>query len=585
MDEARPPEDDGSRRDLLDLWFSHLVAAAGALLAPLPFSLFLGDAAPWRTTAAGTLASVLNTLPEGLALAAVAMAIPAGVVGVAFERITGISRQLFWGIAGALLGALFGASQGHLGVGLTLCIAGAAGGSVAARATQKPLGRLIAVAALLVISLLPTLIQHDDSTKPKRLILITVDTLRADHLSSYGYSRVTSPHLDELVDTEATLFRNAYASSSWTLPSVTSFLTSLYPPQHKVVDDSLHLSPRVPTLAAALEQEGWLTAAIVSHLYASSRFGLNSGFLEFDEILPGPDSAESYFDAGVILAKARRWIAFHSDEQFFLYIHLFDPHFDYAPPSPFDRTFVDPSYDGKADGSWEYVGRYSAADQRLEEKDLAQVVALYDGEIRFVDEQLGDFFTFLKDAGLWEDTALVFSADHGEEFQEHGSVHHSRTLFEEVLRVPLIVKRAFGRTPAQRKLVEERVRTIDVAPTLLDLAAVESPPSFEGSSLLPLLEREGDDRSILAHTHRYSVSKAALIVGDEKLILDLPGDPVRFDLSSDPRELQPLRGGISPLQERLTSELHRMLAFQTDPGQVALTDEERQRLEALGYVE
>lgn len=218
---------------------------------------------------------------------------------------------------------------------------------------------------LLVVLAAVFFLRQDDG-RPKRIILITIDTLRADHLSAYGYERTTAPNLDRLLGDEGILFQRSYASSPWTLPSVASVLTSLHPPQHGLTGEQASLSPKIPTLASTLRDAGWTTVAFVGHIYVGSQFGLDQGFDEIYELYPKPDDPKEYIDAGGMMTGVESWLTHRSDEPLFLYLHLFDPHFDYAPPAPFDREFTDPDSQGSADGSWRFVGPYKESDQGVE---------------------------------------------------------------------------------------------------------------------------------------------------------------------------------------------------------------------------
>ncbi len=326
---------------------------------------------------------------------------------------------------------------------------------------------------------------------PARVIAIGINTLRPDRLSAYGAVRATSPNLERLVG-EGVRFDRAYASSPWTLPSMASVFTSLSPPQHGVEDRGARLDANVPTLARAFTEAGWRSAGIVTHIYVSRRFGLDSGFADWSELGIDENFREGQQPrADIVVDAVLAWLRLHASERFFLYVHLFDPHWDYAPPAPFDRRFTDPGYGGPADGSFRWLRRFVGGRAAMAPADLAQVIALYDGEIAFTDAQLGRLFAAMRERGIWDDTLVAVFADHGEEFQEHGSVHHIRTLYDEVLRVPLLLKPAGGRSPGMRAVVPERVRLLDVAPTLRELSGLRAPPTFRGESLVPLLHARG----------------------------------------------------------------------------------------------
>ena len=235
-------------------------------------------------------------------------------------------------------------------------------------------------------------------------------------------------------------------------------------------------------------------------------------------------------------------------------------------------------------------------DQLLSPPDLQRVVDLYDGEILWTDHQIGLLFDHLKKLGIWDDSLLVVMADHGEEFQEHRSLGHTRTLYEEVLRVPLIIKPPGGRPRGWRPVVTERVRNIDVASTLLHLAGLEIPATFEGESLAGLMEKPGRDRPVFARTLQYGRGKIALIESQYKLIQTFA--PRRelyelYDLGADPAERTSLfktdRKRARRMRRKATAllgQMHRSrpTAASSNPS-VELTDNQLRHLRALGYVQ
>jgi arylsulfatase A-like enzyme len=517
------------------------------------------------------------------------------------EGASGEQRISYWRVVCALVGTMMGSvtglpiAWGIVGAGLGWCL-----GGLAARFTlmRNPLlrtmGRSLLVVLPAIAVLAPLAREEAVISRPARVIVICVDTLRPDHLSAYGYRRATTPVLDALVAEEGILFENAYAPSSWTLPSVASLFTSMDPPQHGVEDRGRRLGRSVPTLAGAFSGAGWLTAAQVTHIYVSSLFGLDSGFLEFRE-----HSIDWNFGEGLQLRAddlnrfVLPWLAHHSRDRFFLYLHYFDPHWDYAAPPPFGSRFTDPAYSGPANGSWRYLREYLPRDRLMPPAELAQVVAHYDGEIAWTDFQLGVVFDALKSWNLWDDTLLVVTSDHGEEFQEHGSVHHIRTLYEEVLRVPLILKLPGGRPAGVRSTVPERVRLIDLAPTLGELAGVPVPEGFRGESLVPLLRDEGPDRPVFAHTVRHSSDTMCLIEGREKLIwvYTQGAESIElYDLAADPGETRSLAetapDRAAELRARAAGWFERVSALRgDDAAPVVLTDRQEEHLKALGYAE
>lgn len=432
-----------------------------------------------------------------------------------------------------------------------------------------------------------------ETPRPARVVLVAIDTLRSDHLSGYGYGRETTPRLDAMAAADGVRFEAAYASSSWTLPSMTSVLTSLHPHQHGVENRGLRLKDDVPTLAGAFAAQGWRTAAFVTHVYVTSLFGLQSGFAEFHELSIDLEFKEGrQLRAADAARHARAWLDANGDAQAFLYLHLFDPHWDYDPPASHRGRFSDPDYRGEATGRWEHLKGFLGP-RRMPDGDLAQTIGLYDDEIAYTDAVLGDLFDELRAAGRWDDTLVVVLSDHGEEFQDHGSFHHIRTLYEEVLRVPLLLKLPGGRPAGWRAAVPERVRTLDVAPTILELAGLRVPPSFRGRSLLPLMRAPGDDRPVFARTRRHNRDKIAFVAGSRKLITHFGGKArpdELYDLGADPEERRSLAAADPAQVAEMRAALDAYLDAESvaEGGAVAdvdLSPKVVEHLRRLGYVE
>ncbi len=431
--------------------------------------------------------------------------------------------------------------------------------------------------------------------KPKRVILITVDTLRGDHVSAFGYPRETTPNIDKMLKREGIGFEAAHSASSWTLPSSVSLFTSLRPDVHEVEDREQTLHPDVPTLAGAFSDNRWESAGFITHVYVSSLFGLNSGFDEFHELSIDWKFREGkQLRANELNQNVFPWLEANRDKSFFLYLHYFDPHWDYDPPPPYDTKFVDPAYEGPATGSWQYIQKFVPKTELMPDEDLAQVIALYDGEIAFTDHHLGKLFEYLKSLKMWDDTLLVVLADHGEELQDHDSVHHIRTLYEEVLHVPLIFKLPGGRPNGWPERVKARVSTLDVAPTLLDIAGIDIPKSFQGKSLLSLLNHDGPDRRVFARTMRHRSDSMALIVDGKKLIMPFGRKKAQkelYRLEKDPLEKRSVIKNYPATAKKMSDEIHALVSVGASglglPGageDAELTEEQKKMLKALGYM-
>jgi arylsulfatase A-like enzyme len=453
--------------------------------------------------------------------------------------------------------------------------------------------------ALLALPLL--LLSCRPAPRAPGVLLISIDTLRADHVGSYGYPRATTPVLDALAG-EGVRFANAFSQSSWTLPSHMSLLTSRYPHGHGAERENQGLSPGVPTLPQVLSGHGMHTAALVSWFYVSARYGFDRGFDEFVELLPEDEDLGAYRRAEEVVDRAIQWLdGLAADEPFFLFVHLFDPHMDYRPPPPYDTQF-EGGEGGLADGTYAslqpYIRGLHEQPQRVPAAHRERALALYDGEIRYVDAQVGRLLDALAAQGLGHRTLVVVTSDHGEEFDDHGSMEgHQWTLYDEVLHVPLIV-RAPG--IAGGRVVDDLVETLDIAPTILDLLGMPPAPEFQGRSLAPLLSGESGEAGHLAYakTEQFN-SKQSVRSSTHKLIHTFDtgtnafGFPVRpgfelYDLRSDPGEQTNVFSEDSDVGDELRRALLRWLATgeALDPSaEVEFTEEERRRLRSLGYVQ
>jgi arylsulfatase A-like enzyme len=391
--------------------------------------------------------------------------------------------------------------------------------------------------------------------RPPNVILIVVDTLRRDHVSCYNYGRPTTPELDK-VASEGVRFDQAIASSSWTLPSVMSIFTSLPPSVHKLVDQAYTLPSAFTTLAMELKKAGYATAGITANPITSSKFGFGRGFDFYDDLtviqwggdpLLGsenlnplrPKTAPPSSDR--INQVAVSWVKKHNREKpGFLFLHYLDPHDDYTPPSPYNRQFTDPAYDGKCFG----FNIRSIVIPNLLPQDKQQIVGLYDGEIRFTDECIGQLMGYLAASGLSDNAITVIVADHGEEFWDHGGMIHGHTLFDELVRVPLIIRYP-GKITAGM-VVKGQVSHLDIMPTVLDLAGLPIPAQCQGQSMRPFIE----GRSALpcgrpAYMESFCVGKnlRGVRTQSQKIVEQLHDNrTLMFDLAGDPLEQHNLFG-------------------------------------------
>jgi arylsulfatase A-like enzyme len=326
------------------------------------------------------------------------------------------------------------------------------------------------------------------------LVLISVDTLRADHLGAYGYARPTSPFFDRLAS-RGTLFEWAIVQLPGTLPSHMSMFTGLYPAEHGVYPPDSVLAADVPTLPEVLRANGWRTAGFTEGGYVDGRYGFARGFEEFeDEVRLLESDIEITFGRG--LEFLRR---LDGSERFFLFLHTYVVHDPYYPPEPYAGLFWDgPPPAGAFDPTGPNLAEVNRGLRPVDADTAAYLTALYDGSIRYLDDQLAAFVGELESLGLDDETTLVVTSDHGEEFLEHGKLVHTQ-VYQENVRVPLLVLEP-GRSAGAR--VGALVESVDLAPTLWELAGVSAPPAVSGRSLVHLLRDPGAEHRREAYSEQ-----------------------------------------------------------------------------------
>jgi arylsulfatase A-like enzyme len=395
------------------------------------------------------------------------------------------------------------------------------------------------------------------------------------------------------------------STTSWTLPAHAALLTGLYDSTHGLVDNGLRLADEQVTLAEALRGAGYQTAGFYGGPYLHPTFGLGQGFDHYqscmtklaDNLTGAAARAASNAEVGAAhddvtgprtVAEVTRWLRTADDRPFFLFVHLWDVHYDYLAPDRYVRMF-DPDYRGTLDGR--HLMQNPAINAGMPARDLHHLIALYDAEIRFTDETLGRLLSLLEKRGRLGNTLVVITADHGEEFFEHGGKGHQRTLFDEVVRVPLVFSWPGRLGPG--RVVPDQVRLIDVMPTLLAMAGVTHSPQMQGRDLSPLL-RGGHLPPVAAMSELLvdGRSMRSLRRPDFKFIEQGPGlDSGGFDLLADPAERHPISprnpvvsAGLLDLTRALDEALGLREKLARAPRAADPDDETLRRLRGLGYV-
>lgn len=412
----------------------------------------------------------------------------------------------------------------------------------------------------------PILLKYPDHN----LVFISFDALQAAYVGHLGNPRDVTPTLDRLARDGFT-FRHAYSVSSWTVPASMTWFTGVYPSEHRMTNKFAvytpsrqtqsklkELSPNLDTLAGVLRRAGYATGGFTGNAGVSGGFGYDEGF---DTYFFEPERFGG-FDRSV--PKALEWVRANRDRKFFLFLHGYDVHGQHTPAGGLDYRFVDPNYDRRFRGSEQEQERLreEGLDRGridLREADVRFWRAVYDEKVQRADARFAEFLAELDRLGLTDRTVFVLTSDHGTELHEHGRFDHGFTLYDELVRVPLIVK-APGRTGGTA--VADRVSSIDLMPTVLDLLDVPAPPNVKaqlrGTSLVPAMLGAPARRPVFAETdyRAYTYKRSAITPDGKKLVYTLETKTRElYDLAADPGETRNLAAN-DPAR---ADELERML--------------------------
>ena len=447
----------------------------------------------------------------------------------------------------------------------------------------RPLHLVLISAALVVVGAWSLAGRHGTASMrtPRNLILISIDTLRADHLGGYGYSRETSPAIDAFAK-RSVRFERAVTQGESTLPGHGAMLTSRYYGSYGAKKLPSGPPPEVDTLAEILKGHGFATWGFVDGGYLRRVFGFDQGFDHYED--------ERVKIKG-ILDKVNPWLDTHQAERFFLFVHCYDVHTPYNAPDPYGSMFVDPNYRGTFRPN---AGHFDAVEKRalgFSADDFRFAIARYDGGIRHTDHYVGMFLHRLEQLGLLDTSLVIITSDHGEEFLEHGGFQHKKIFHYPNLHVPLIIH-APGRSP---RTVEDPVELIDVVPTVLDLLGLPQSPGTMGRSLAKVVDG-GPDEGLDGHV-AFAESTLpgngwrTVVSRRHQLLYDVvSGERRLYDLEADPAEQHDVAAAHPEIVDRMMAILHERLAENArrnpaSPSQQRPVDEEtRQQLRALGYV-
>jgi arylsulfatase A-like enzyme len=413
------------------------------------------------------------------------------------------------------------------------------------------------------------------------VLLIVIDTLRRDRMGVYGHLRNTTPRISKLAESSV-VYERALSQAPWTTPSVASLLSSTYPTMLGIENHRSVLPESADLLPEVLREAGFATGAVVSHSFCSSEWGFSQGFDHFDESnVQGHDAVTS----ADVTDRATDFLERQAEnEPWFLFVHYFDPHVAYVHHAEFSFGGPEPGYDGPI-FSGILMRKLRALRPQLRPADVREITRLYDSEIAFTDAQVGRLLDRLYERGKFESTLIVLTADHGEEFLEHGQLGHTQTLYGELIGVPLIIH--YPGVAASR--VHPHVGLVDVYPTITAFLGIEAPASVLGTSLYD--SRTAAHRApdaVFSETSRRSRLRAAVADG-YKLILDLDtGQRALYDLESDPGETVDIAGRapqrVAALSERLDAWMESSEAARSSAPELTLTPEQEEHLKQLGYL-
>ena len=427
---------------------------------------------------------------------------------------------------------------------------------------------------------------------PRSVVLMVVDTLRADHLGIYGYERETSPELDRL-SRSAAVYDHAYAPSPWTLPSFGSIFTGRLPAEHlagwpasalpgaQVEGRSfLPLRPGTPTLAETLEGAGLETAAVMNNAFLHPDFGVARGFRTYDHL---GGNRKRIRRADQVVDRALKWLDVEGRGDFFLAVHFFDPHLNYDAPEGFRGRYTREISDGERHAMMD-LRRLRQRVRRGEDVDWDFLIGAYDEEIAFVDQEIGRFWRELESRGLLDHSLVIVTADHGEEFGDHGGFEHGHSLFEELVRVPLLMWGP-GVRPGR---YFHPVSLVDIFPTVLDRLAIEGPAGLPGRPLGSSAP-EIESRTLIFERTLYGPKREGALAWPYKVIREVKRESNQlFDLSQDPGETQDIarlrRAVAESLLEQLATYRAHVDALATDEA-VQPDEKTLENLRSLGYIQ
>ena len=458
--------------------------------------------------------------------------------------------------------------------------------------------------------------QLRDACEHSNIVICVLDAVRADHVGCYGYPRETTPTIDRLSST-AVVLESHFAQSPMTRISTVSLLSGLYPDTH-LASTYRAVRPEMFTLEKALRTAAISTGLFSANVYASpmtgvgldfdvartthSRFGTTAGNPSQPHLgIGGPEGEDSPYDPGRVLTLFEDWLHGIPGQRFFAYIHIMPPHTPYAAPRETKELFADETPPSAWTGDFPFPG----LEPKLEKQErlpLSQWVNLYDANVRWADTGVDELLRILSDTGVLEDTLVIVTSDHGEAFGEHGYLYHSFGVYDELLRVPLLIRFPRGRVVGRLNALTE---TVDVTPTICDLLEIPYPDTVQGRSLVPLLTGERSETRDCVFARALGETPSYLIrTKDHAMVLYYGGvKRALYDLTEDPRQITNVLDDQPEDASRLLARFRGFAETQAlkpmdflDPKAAAvpparpspsipISEETKQELRALGYIQ
>jgi arylsulfatase A-like enzyme len=452
----------------------------------------------------------------------------------------------------------------------------------------------IIVWAIIFLIISSIIIKHQYSRKVN-ILLITIDTVRADYLGCYGNQQMKTPNIDRIAQ-RGVLFKTAVCEMPVTTPSHASILTSLEPRVHGILTNSWTIRTTITTLPEILKTKGYTTAGFVSVFHLGRTLGFAQGFDTFDDHFDGLQR-----NATQVTDVTLNWLAKNQKKPWFIWLHYFDAHTPYEPPAQFANLYPDANNGSKIYASFSQLSAMEEHKCTPTEKDIAHMKALYSGEISYIDAEFGRLMTNLHQQGILNNTIIILVADHGECFDHGIYANHDQSLYEHAIRVPLLIAGPKSLLP-QEKQINTLVRTIDIMPTILAITKIKSETFMQGKNLLPLVRGTNPGTTGFAvierryYQNQQDCIRRHIPVGERyavrtdkwKYIWSEFAPLELYDLEQDPDEANNLIKNHPEMKAELQQDLDKWLADNNKLRQWAfqkIDEQTAEQLRSLGYIQ